>query len=102
MKIGKYNRLVVEFVKHRQMKVQDLKIILLLNETMWMNTDDVVYFTHLARHKVTTALKLMKDRGYIKIARRENWSRGLKRMYCITQKGRYIATQFINQLNQES
>jgi predicted transcriptional regulator len=99
MKIGKYNRKVLDFAKSKGLGEYDVKILLLLNEVMWMGIDDIRINVASANDTAVRSLKRLRNKSLVKIARINNNFQRLARMYCITQKGRIIALEFINQLN---
>ena len=99
MKIGWYNREVVDWPKKgRRIKPQDLKILLLLNDVMWMHKDDIQRGAVLRRSVFLTSMKILEEKHLIRVARREVGPHRIKRMYAITPKGRKMAEEFINHL----
>lgn len=99
MKIGRYNRAIKDFAKESRGDVVDVKILLMLNDVMWMGTDELIYNVASTRTTIITSLIKLKNGGYIKVARTESAPLGLCRMYTITQKGRDLITKFLNILN---
>ena len=99
MKIGRYNREIIEYAKRHKVKSQDMKILLLLNEVMWMHKEDIQRGVVIRRSVFLTSMDILMEKQLIKVARRENAPKGITRMYCITSKGRVLADGFINHLN---
>jgi len=99
MKIGKYNRQVIEFAESKRLKPQDVKLCLLLNDVMWMSYPDIRHYLAATNQRVFTSVQLMLDRKCIKLARRPNGQKGITKMYSLTNKGRSIAEQFLTIIN---
>lgn len=99
MKLGKYNRIIRKFAFYKHFNVHQVKMLIALSETMWAGIDELQDDIVAAKHSVTTGLKDLKDRDYIKLARPANGFKKIKRKYCITEKGREVVQQFINLLN---
>jgi hypothetical protein len=100
MKIGRYNRHIEDFAKQRRVKSQDIKVLLYLNDVMWGDRETIRYNTALATYTVAVSIKYLYGRQLIKVARVENPFKGINRKYCISQKGREMAKEFINLLNE--
>jgi len=98
MKIGKFNRVIKNFAPTRKMSQMEVRIILALNDEMWMGIADLIYYVVTGKKEVLKGLAHLTDRGYIKISRREVSFKRITRKYSITNKGRFIATEFKNRL----
>jgi DNA-binding PadR family transcriptional regulator len=101
MKIGKYNRQIKDFAVRHRMKPQDVKILLLLNENMWMSYPDIRYYIALSNQRIFTSMQGLLDAKYISLARTPNGKKGITKMYSIERKGRIVAERFLSILNDE-
>ena len=99
MKLGAYNRIIKEMSFPNHMNKFQIMILISLNETMWMEIDELVADIVCAKISITRGFKDLDKRGYIKIARQANNFKSIKRKYCITDKGRLVVGEFFNKLN---
>lgn len=98
MKIGNYTRAVYEYSKAIGITKDELRTLLAISDTMWMGIDQVQYELMVDRRIVIRSLRRLKDVDCIKVSRTESAPKGLCRMYSITQKGRDVVREFINNL----
>jgi len=100
MKIGRIQKHLNEFSKRRRLSVNALRVLLLLNECMWRDTDGIVADLEVNREAAILGIKMLESKHLIRVSRREAPRLRITRMYSITQKGRFMASDFLNLLKQ--
>lgn len=98
MKLGLFKYEITNFADEKRLMIQDVQLILLLDDVMWMSIDDMIKYLKFTRKKVFLSLEHCYKKEYIKIARQAIPFQGIKRMYCITEKGRKLVNEFKNRL----
>lgn len=99
MKIGKLPKKLKDYSKYKRINAYDIQIMILLGDVMWMGMDDIRENLVVSKATVVRSLKHLNGKHLVKIARREDPSRGLCRMYTLTQSGRNVINDFFNYLN---
>jgi len=99
VKIGNYNRAIKDFATLYGIEITDMKVLLALSDVMWMGFAEMRHAVVLAPRTVKEGFYRLVDYKLIKVARAENSFKKLCRKYTITQKGRELASEFINTLN---
>jgi predicted transcriptional regulator len=99
MKLGKFNKVLKEHAFAKHMKVHGVQALIYLDENMWADIEEICDAASLGVNNMRSEVKDLVLRQYIRIARHPSAQRGLKRKYCITDKGRDVVLHFKNKLN---